>query len=123
MFRKTLLIGLLIAPPVMAEDVPVPIECYQTATNAQEIAAYLGCFTDDAVVIDVRREFAGKEAIHFWAKREVMPGGQSFRHRQILVAEPGYAKTEVKWASWVAHYHYWWDGDGKITKMSLQYAD
>ena len=123
MFRKTLLLGLLIAPPVSAKYLPVPIECYQTATNAQDIAAYLGCFTDDAVMIDVHREFAGQEALRKWAEREVMPGGRSFRHRQILVAEMGYAKTEVNWASWVAHYHYWWDGDGKITKMSLQYAD
>ncbi|WP_321831687.1 hypothetical protein [Thalassovita sp.] len=40
MFRKTLLIGLLIAPPVMAKDIPVPIECYQTATNALDVSRF-----------------------------------------------------------------------------------
>lgn len=34
-----------------------------------------------------------------------------------------YAKTLVKWMVWEAHYFYWWDDSGKITKMSLQYAD
>ena len=74
-------------------------------------------------MVDVSREFVGQDAIRTWAEREVMPGGQNFRHRQILESEHGYAKTEVNWATWVAHYHYWWDENGKITKMSLQYAD
>lgn len=29
----------------------------------------------------------------------------------------GYAKTEVKWLSWVVHHSYWWNADGKIIKM------
>ena len=121
--RLTLLASLLATPPVFAETLPAAIDCYQAATNAQDIDAYLGCFTEDALMIDVSREFKGREAIRTWAEREVMPGGGKFRHRQILEADQGYAKTEVNWASWVAHYHYWWDADGKITRMSLQYAD
>lgn len=111
------------AAPAFADDLPTAITCYQTSTNARDIEAYMACFTDDAMMIDVSRAFSGAEAIRTWAKREVMPGGQSFNHRQILETHAGYAKTEVNWASWVAHYHYWWNDDGKITKMSLQYAD
>lgn len=102
---------------------PIAIDCYQSATNAKDIDIYLSCFTDDAEMIDVSRTFTGKDAIRDWANREVIPNGQSFRHRSILESEDGYAKTEVNWSSWTAHYHYWWNEDGKITKMSLQYAD
>lgn len=124
MLRATLLASLVAtSAPAFAENLPAAIGCYQTATNAQDIDAYLACFTDDAVMIDVRREFVGQEAIRTWAEREVIPGGQNFKHRQILEGDDGYAKTEVNWASWIAHYHYWWDDEGKITKMSLQYAD
>ncbi|UWR03652.1 nuclear transport factor 2 family protein [Ruegeria conchae] len=124
MLRTTLMAGLVaLSTPAVAHDLPTAIDCYQTATNAQDIDAYLACFTDDAVMIDVSREFVGQDAIRTWAEREVMPGGQNFNHRQILEGEDGYAKTEVNWATWVAHYHYWWNADGKITKMSPQYAD
>lgn len=124
MFRLTFLAGLVtLAIPTWADDLPAAISCYQTATNSQDIEAYLACFTDDAVMIDVNREFVGHDAIRVWAEREVMPGGQSFKHLQILEYKDGYAKTEVNWASLVLHYHYWWNGEGKITKMSLQYAE
>lgn len=124
MMKANLLAGFVgLTSPVFADDLPIAIHCYQTATNAQDIDAYLACFTDDAVMVDVGREFVGLDAIRIWAEREVMPGGRNFKHRQILEGEDGYAKTEVNWATWAAHYHYWWDANGKITKMSLQYAD
>ena len=74
-------------------------------------------------MIDVSREISGRDAIRAWALREVIPSGQTFRHLEILESEPGYAKTLVKWLTWEVHYSYWWGADGKITKMSLQYAD
>lgn len=55
--------------------------------------------------------------------REVIPNGDTFRHRDIFEQSEGYAKTEVNWLSWVVHYSYWWDAEGKIAKMSLQYAE
>ena len=123
MFIRTLVATILAAAPAMADELPTAIDCYQTATNSQDIDAYMACFAEDAIMIDVSRTFEGQDAIRAWAKREVIRGGQSFKHREILDADEGYAKTEVNWASWVAHYHYWWDEEGKITKMSLQYAD
>jgi len=107
----------------LAQTLPTAIDCYRVATNSQDIDAYMACFADDALMIDVSREFRGREKICAWALREVIPHGDSFGHRKILEGDDGYAKTEVKWLSWVVHYSYWWDKDGKITKMSLQYAD
>lgn len=123
MHRITFSAALLAASPLLAADLPKAIDCYQTATNARDIEAYMTCFTPDAIMVDVNRSFEGHEAIRTWALREVIPGGDSFRHREILESGDGHAKTEVNWAAWVAHYHYWWDASGKITKMSLQYAD
>lgn len=113
----------LLSTPAMAQDLPVAIQCYQTSTNAEDIDAYMSCFTEDAEIIDVSRTFSGAEAIRPWAMREVIPNGDTFRHREILEQSDGYAKTEVNWLSWVVHYSYWWDAEGKITKMSLQYAE
>ncbi|MCT4609950.1 MAG: nuclear transport factor 2 family protein [Pelagimonas sp.] len=109
--------------PALAEDLPQAISCYQDSANAKDIDAYMACFTPDAEMVDVSRTFNGTEAIRAWALREVIPEGDSFAHRKILEQHAGYAKTEVNWLSWVVHYSYWWDGDGKITRMSLQYAN
>lgn len=125
MLRKIFLtLPFVLSTAAYAEDMlPTAIDCYQTATTSKDIDAYMACFTEDAVMIDVSRTFEGQDAIRGWAEREVMPGGENFKHRQFLEGDAGYAKTEVNWATWVAHYYYWWDADGKITKMSLRYAD
>lgn len=125
MFAKLTLAFLLTAtaPAFASDGLPPAINCYQTATNDRDINAYLDCFTHDAVMIDVTRTFEGRDAIQRWALREVIPGGESFKHIRILEEDEGYAKAEVNWSSWVAHYFYWWDAEGKITKMSLQYAN
>ncbi|WP_298910510.1 hypothetical protein [uncultured Aliiroseovarius sp.] len=63
MFRTVLLAGLVaLATPAFADDLPTANDCYQTATNAQDIDAYMACFTDDAVVIDVSLESVGQDA-------------------------------------------------------------
>lgn len=112
-----------LAQPLMAEDLPQAIACYQDSTNARDIDAYMACFTPDAEMIDVSHSFSGQDAIRAWALREVISHGETFRHRRILKTSEGYAKTEVNWLSWVVHYSYWWNEAGRITRMSLQYAD
>ena len=125
MLRTLILAGALAAGSVAfaSEKLPTAIKCYQDSTNAKDIDAYLGCFTPDAEMIDVSRTFVGHEAIRKWALREVIPKGDAFTHRRILESSEGYAKTEVSWLRWVVEYSCWWNEDGKITKMSLQYAD
>lgn len=119
-----ILVGMLLATSVAtADELPQSIMCYQDAANAEDIDAYMDCFTTDAEMVDVSRTFNGVDAIREWALKEVIPHGDTFKHRKILESQTGFAKTEVNWLSWVVHYSYWWDEDGKITKMSLQYAD
>ena len=113
----------LVAPAFAADSLPKAIDCYQTAANSRDIDAYMACFTDDAVMVDVSRTFTGHNEIRPWAEREVIGQGDTFRHRKILESGDGYAKTEVNWLSWVVHYSYWWNAEGKITKMSLQYSN
>ncbi|MCH2096618.1 MAG: nuclear transport factor 2 family protein [Rhodobacteraceae bacterium] len=121
---KYLILSLdVIASSAVAQDLPTAISCYQDASNSKDIGAYMDCFSDDAEMIDVSRTFNGHDAIRPWALREVIPNGDTFRHRKILDEREGYAKTDVNWLSWIDHYSYWWDEDGKITKMSLRYAD
>ena len=50
---------------------PPVIAAYVKASNAADTAAFLGVFTDDALVNDVQREFWGKAAIGKWAEREI----------------------------------------------------
>ncbi|WP_430817425.1 hypothetical protein [Carboxylicivirga sp. RSCT41] len=104
-------------------DIPAPILAYQTGANSKDIDTYMDAFADTITIIDVSREITGRENVRAWALREVIPSGETFKHRAILEESEGYAKTEVNWLSWVVHYHYWWDGNNKITRMSLQYAN
>lgn len=123
MKKALALLMLLPATAFAQQPLPQAIDCYQHSTQSKNIDAYMACFTRDAEMIDVSRTFIGQQAIRNWAEREVMPSGNSFSHQKILESEPGYAKTLVKWSAWQAHYYYWWNEQGKITKMSLQYAD
>ena len=123
MLKQTLIALAFLAQPALAEDLPQAITCYQNSTQSEDINAYMACFTQDAEMIDVSRTFNGTEAIRAWALREVISSGDTFAHRKILEQAEGYAKTEVNWLSWVVHYSYWWNDEGKITKMSLQYTD
>jgi hypothetical protein len=106
-----------------AETVPAAVTAYEMAANAEDIEQYMDIFTDDARMVDVSRVFRGKEKIRSWALREVIPHGDSFRVLSIVEQKEGYAQTVVKWMSWEAYYYFWWDGNDKITKMSLQYKD
>jgi hypothetical protein len=54
---------------------------------------------------------------------EVIGSGDTFKHRKIIDQSIGFAKIEANWLSWIVHYSYWWNEEGKITKMSLQYRD
>ena len=89
-----------LASPAYAEDLPMPISCYQEGSNSKNIDAYMSCFTEDAEMIDLSRTFRGKEKIRAWALREVISNGDTFKHRKILEQDEGYAKTEVNWLSW-----------------------
>ncbi|CAM1344562.1 nuclear transport factor 2-like protein [Tenacibaculum amylolyticum] len=104
-------------------DLPIAIQAYQRGANSKNIDTYMDAFADDITILDVSREIVGRDNVRQWALNEVIPNGETFNHRRILEQSEGFAKTEVNWLSWVVHYSYWWNEDGKITRMSLQYAN
>jgi hypothetical protein len=55
----------------MNEKIPQPIAAFIRAVNERDPDAFLSCFTDDAVVSDVGRQFRGAAAIKEWAKSEI----------------------------------------------------
>jgi hypothetical protein len=55
-----------VAPP----SLPQPVERLLKAANDHDSAAFLASFTEDGVVDDWGREFAGAEAIEGWSERE-----------------------------------------------------
>ena len=93
MLRQVLLALACVAGPASAQQLPIAIACYQDSTDAKDIGAYMACFTEDAQIIEVSRTFSGQDAIQAWAEREVIPGGDTFRHREILEHSDGYAKN------------------------------
>jgi hypothetical protein len=50
---------------------PPVIAAYVKASNEADSTAFLGVFTDDALVNDIQREFWGGVAIGKWAEREI----------------------------------------------------
>ncbi len=55
----------------MSTKLPQPVAAFIQATNDHDSAAFLGSFTEDALVNDIQREFWGKAAIGKWAEREI----------------------------------------------------
>ncbi|MGP4019100.1 nuclear transport factor 2 family protein [Saccharopolyspora sp. 5N708] len=57
----------------MAVQLPEAISAFLTAANAADSAALLDCFAENAMVIDVRREFLGRAEIKRWSDNEIFP--------------------------------------------------
>ena len=55
-----------------------------TAVNAQDTAAIMATFADDAYVNDARREFAGRDAIRRWVDREMVGDKITIEVREVL---------------------------------------
>lgn len=51
-------------------DLPEPVARALAAANANDIDAFLACFTRDGVVDDWGREFHGQDEIREWSDRE-----------------------------------------------------
>ena len=57
--------------PDITHRLPPVIAAYVKASNVGDSNAFLGVFTDDALVNDIQREFWGSVAIRKWAEREI----------------------------------------------------
>ena len=58
----------MMTPP----NLPAPVSAYIAATNHFDIDALMATFAEDALVNDHRNEFAGRDAIRNWARREIV---------------------------------------------------
>ena len=54
----------------MASELPEPVARLLDAANDHDTEAFLASFTEDGVVDDWGREFAGADAIRGWSDRE-----------------------------------------------------
>jgi hypothetical protein len=54
----------------MSYDLPAPVARLLDAANGHDTEAFLASFTEDGVVDDWGREFAGPDAIRGWSDRE-----------------------------------------------------
>jgi hypothetical protein len=54
----------------MAAELPAAVTRLLEAANGHDTDAFVACFTEDGVVDDWGREFAGAEAIRGWSDRE-----------------------------------------------------
>ena len=57
--------------PDITHRLPPVIAAYVKASNVGDSNAFLGVFTEDALVNDIQREFWGGVAIGKWAEREI----------------------------------------------------
>jgi ketosteroid isomerase-like protein len=55
----------------LTHQLPPAVASYVKASNAADADAFLGVFTDDALVNDIQREFWGRAAIGKWVEREI----------------------------------------------------
>lgn len=122
MLRQGLLALAMLSQPAFAGDLPKPISFYQDAANAKDIDAYMSCFTADAEMTDVSRAHTGQDAIRAWALREVTAKG-IFRQRENLERGAGTCEDRRELAELEHLLHIRWVDEGKITRMSFQYAN
>lgn len=109
--------------PEGGSELPKAIEAYQLGAQSEDIEQYMEAFADDISILDVRREIIGRDNVRRWALNEVVNNGSTFNHIEIIEQMGRYAQTEVNWLSFRAHYYYWWNEEGQITHMSLQYTN
>jgi ketosteroid isomerase-like protein len=55
----------------MTVTVPDVIVRYYELSSRTDVDTFVSCFTDDAIVVDEDRTYAGREAIRDWRERQV----------------------------------------------------
>jgi ketosteroid isomerase-like protein len=70
-------------------DLPHPVARLLDAANRHDSDAFLACFTDDGVVDDWGRQFAGAAAIMSWSDREFIGVNVALDVRETHVSREG----------------------------------
>jgi hypothetical protein len=76
-------------------DLPHPVARLLDAANGHDSDAFLASFTDDGVVDDWGREFAGAAAIKAWSDREFIGANVALDVREAHVGEDGDVTIEA----------------------------
>ena len=105
-------------------QLPVAVQCYINAVNAELLDPLMDCFGEDAKLVDVSRSIDGVDAIRTWADSEVI-GGRLEILETVEQSEDS-VKLLVTFApggvgGFQAHYEFNY-ADELITGMDLQYA-
>ncbi|GAA2284481.1 hypothetical protein GCM10010415_62910 [Streptomyces atrovirens] len=106
-----------------AEEVPAAAQAYVDAVAAEDLDALVDAFHPDARLIDVGREFNGRDEIRDWADNEVIGGRLTVLKN---TPKPGGTTLLVRFApggtgGFEANYEF--DvRDGRIAELNLQYA-
>lgn len=77
---------------------PEPIHSFVSAVNAHDEQRFLDSFTDDGVVDDWGREFAGREAIKAWSDEEFI-GAHGTMDVTTVVERDGEVQVTAEWRS------------------------
>ena len=73
----------------MTTTLPAIAAAYVRATNAHDSAAFIACFSENAVVNDAGREFRGIAAIQAWSDREIMDAQVTLKVLDVVESDGG----------------------------------
>ena len=114
----------------MTTTLPEIAAAYVRATNNHDPAAFIACFTENAVVNDAGREFRGKDAIKAWSDHEIMAAqvtlevqGVTSRDGEVIIAtrvDGNFDRTGLP-DPLIIHHHITAEG-GKIAQLSCRLA-
>lgn len=112
---------------IQAAVLPDVVAAYIEAVNAFDVDAVMATFADDAVVNDVRREFADPTSIRAWVRREIvgdkvtMEVAEVVNHRDLTIVraryDGEYDKTDLP--DELVLTSYLTVSDGKITSLII----
>ena len=102
--------------------VPPPVSRLLEAANAHDTGSFLAAFTDDGVVDDWRREFAGPEGIRGWSDREFIGVAVSLSVTEADVTEDeATILAEVGGDGYTGPSHFTFTlRDGLVSRMTIR---
>ena len=103
-------------------DLPPPVRDALAAANANDIEAFLDCFSEDAVVGDWGWEFRGRDEIRAWSDRQFIglkvtlevTAAEGRNGRTVIAAEVG-----GEGFNGPSHFKFQIEGD-KVTRMTVR---
>ena len=106
-------------------DLPSPVKEFVEVVNAHDEPGFLDAFTEDGVVDDWGREFAGREAIKAWSDMEFI-GATGTMDVQPVTVDDGRVSVVADWrsshANGISEFTFDTTGD-RIERMTIRGAE